>query len=97
MNNFKNADLIVLDDLGAESSTGWAVEKLYMLVDMRYRDEKPLIVTTNYGLEELKEKLGIRIFDRLIEMCCPVEIGGTSRRLKSAYQKAQVVNKLLGE
>ncbi|ADQ06103.1 AAA ATPase central domain protein [Caldicellulosiruptor hydrothermalis 108] len=97
LNNFKNADLIVLDDLGAESSTGWAVEKLYMLVDMRYRDEKPLIVTTNYGLEELKEKLGIRIFDRLIEMCCPVEIGGTSRRLKSAYQKAQVVNKLLGE
>lgn len=95
LNNFKNADLIVLDDLGAESSTGWAVEKLYMLVDMRYRDEKPLIVTTNYDLEQLKEKLGIRIFDRLIEMCCPVEIGGTSRRLKSAYQKAQIVNRLL--
>ncbi|WAM36573.1 ATP-binding protein [Caldicellulosiruptor acetigenus] len=95
LNNFKNADLIVLDDMGAESSTGWAVEKLYMLVDMRYRDEKPLIVTTNYNLEELKEKLGIRIFDRLIEMCCPVEIGGTSRRLKSAYQKAQIVNRLL--
>ncbi|WPX08187.1 ATP-binding protein [Anaerocellum danielii] len=95
LNSFKNADLVILDDLGAESSTGWAVEKLYMLVDMRYRDEKPLIVTTNYDLEQLKERLGIRIFDRLIEMCYPVEIGGTSRRLKTTNEKAQIVRKLL--
>lgn len=66
------AALMVLDDLGAERSTEYAIEQLYSIVDQRYRSGKPLIVTTNLTLDQLKNapELGRqRIYDRVMEMC----------------------------
>ncbi|HSH36026.1 ATP-binding protein, partial [Schnuerera sp.] len=51
INSLKNASLLILDDLGAENSTPWAKEKIYEIVDSRYRDRKPIIITTNLSLE----------------------------------------------
>lgn len=59
--NFKNVDLLVLDDLGMESSTNWAQEKLDMLVDYRYTNELPLVVTTNLGMSEVSARIASRL------------------------------------
>lgn len=95
-----NASLLVLDDLGAETNTDWAKEKIYEIIDSRYRDKKPCIITTNLTREKLKEKLtgddGIsRTYDRIIEMCYPIEVQGQSKRVNSAREKEEILKKLL--
>jgi len=102
INSLKNASLLVLDDLGAENSTDWAKEKIYEIIDSRYRDRKPIIITTNLSLDQLKEKLaseyGIyRTYDRIIEMCTPLEIKGRARRVETAKAKQKLIKELLGE
>lgn len=97
---FRNASLLVLDDLGAENETGWAKEKLYELIDFRYRDKKPLIVTTNLTPDQLKQKMTQqdkvpRTYDRLIEMCYPIEVKGKSRRIEKAKEKENIIKSLL--
>ncbi len=100
INSLKNASLLVLDDLGAENDTPWTKEKLYEIIDSRYRDGKPMICTTNLTREQLKDKLtgddGVtRTYDRLIEMCFPVEVTGPNRRVQSASNKATIIKELL--
>ena len=81
-----SSDLLVLDDLGAERSTEYAIEQLYAIVDQRYRSGKPLIVTTNMTLEQLKNgpELGRRrIYERVLEMCpYRCQFTGPNRRTK---------------
>lgn len=96
----QNADLLVLDDLGAENNTEWSKEKLYEIVDFRYRNEKPIVITTNLSMDALKNKLtgedGVsRTYDRIIEMCQPVEIKGESKRIKKASEKTQLLKNIL--
>lgn len=98
--SLKNAALLVIDDIGAENDTNWAKEKLYEIIDSRYRDGKPMICTTNLTREQLKDKLtgndGVtRTYDRLIEMCYPIEIKGPSRRVQTASQKTEIIKELL--
>lgn len=66
----QNVDLLVLDDLGAERTTMWVLDRLYDIINKRYEEEKTIIVTTNcMNSEELLEKVGHRITSRLREMC----------------------------
>jgi DNA replication protein DnaC len=100
INSLRNASLLVLDDLGAEDDRGWAREKIYEIIDSRYRDGKPMICTTNLTKEQLRDKLtgedGVaRTYDRLIEMCFPIEVTGPSRRVKTASKKAEIIKDLL--
>jgi DNA replication protein DnaC len=100
INSLKNASLLVLDDLGAENDTDWSKEKLYEIIDSRIRDQKPMIVTTNLTPDQLRKKLTgednvARTYDRLVEMCCPIEVKGPSRRVKAAKEKIEVVKELL--
>lgn len=102
INSLKNASLLILDDLGAENSTPWAKEKIYEIVDSRYRDRKPIIITTNLSLEQLKEKMtsddGVyRTYDRIIEMCTPIEVKGKARRIEAAKSKQEILKELLGK
>lgn len=86
LNYTAQADLMILDDLGAERSTEYAIEQLYAIVDQRYRSGKPLIVTTNMTLEQLKNgpELGRRrIYERVLEMCpYRCRFTGPNRRTK---------------
>lgn len=83
-----NAALMVLDDLGAERSTEYAIEQLYSIVDQRYRSGKPLIVTTNLTLNQLGKTSELskqRIYDRILEMCTVrYEFTNENRRSLSA-------------
>ena len=49
-------DLLIIDDLGAERSTKYALEQMFSIIDSRYRCNKSLIVTTNLKLDELKHR-----------------------------------------
>lgn len=62
---FGNVDLLVLDDLGAEKATEWAIATLYLIIDRRYREMKPTIVTTNLSVDDIATYLSPRIASRL--------------------------------
>ena len=74
--------LVFLDDLGAESPTGWVLEQLYMLINTRYMQMRPMIITSNLSLEQIGQALGDRIASRLVEMCDVVELTGEDRRMQ---------------
>jgi len=56
-------DLLVLDDWGTHKGTDWAGERLFRLVDERYRDSRPLIITTNVTLQEMDGRVKSRMSD----------------------------------
>ncbi|MFN8496254.1 MAG: ATP-binding protein [Anaerolineae bacterium] len=59
----RNAPFLVLDDLGTESATPWAREKLFQLVNHRYAARLPTVITTSTPPEEMDERLATRLFD----------------------------------
>ena len=59
----RTAPLLILDDLGTQSTTPWAREKLYQLFNYRYNAELPTVITTANKLEELDPRLRSRMLD----------------------------------
>jgi DNA replication protein DnaC len=59
----KNAPLLVLDDLGTQSSTPWAQEKLFQILNHRYAEKLNTVITTNQALHQLDERLRARLED----------------------------------
>ncbi len=59
----RNTPLLVLDDLGAESSTAWAQEKLFQLLNHRYLRRLPTVITTNRPIEAIEPRLRSRLMD----------------------------------
>lgn len=85
-----SAKLLILDDLGTERNTDYALEKVYNIIDSRSRVSKPMVLTTNLSLDEMMDATDIRykrIYDRILETCYPVEISGDSFRMQSAAQR----------
>lgn len=62
-------DLLVFDDVGAENSTQFVLDRFYLIINERYEGGKPIIVTTNLDQGALENRLGSRIVSRLLEMC----------------------------
>ena len=61
--------LLILDDLGAESSTPWAEEKLYQLIVLRHEARLPTVITNAFSIEELEEskpRIASRLVDSLV-------------------------------
>jgi DNA replication protein DnaC len=83
-----DAELLVLDDLGAERPTDWVEETMNLIVNTRYNHRRATIFTSNYPLaaptgshvEELKERVGFRLFSRLHEMCEFLPLEGVDYR-----------------
>ena len=80
----KTDDLVILDDLGTEKATDWTGEKLYAVIDSRYRMERATIITTNYGEKELAANGYGAIVSRLYEMTEQVKFIGQDYRRKRA-------------
>lgn len=92
------AKLLIIDDLGAERGTDFALEKVYNIVDSRYRAKKPVILTTNLTLKEMKETTDIRysrIYDRIFEVCYPMQFTGMSWRKVEAARRFDEMKNLL--
>ena len=62
----RNTPLLILDDLGAQSSTPWAQEKLFQLINHRYNAQLPTVITTNQRLDELDPRLRSRLMDAVL-------------------------------
>jgi DNA replication protein DnaC len=83
-----DADLLVLDDLGAEKTSEWVEETMNLVVNTRYSEERPTIFTSNYedlpdeagDPQSLKARVGFRIHSRLHEMCDFLEYDGADYR-----------------
>jgi DNA replication protein DnaC len=81
MDTVKNADLLVLDDLGSERPTEWVQERIFVIVNHRYREALPTIFTSNIGPKDLADQLGKRTASRIIAMCKEgIELGGRDHR-----------------
>lgn len=99
ISNMKKAKLVLFDDLGAERNTSYALEVVYNLIDSRYRQRMPMIVTTNRSIAEMQSETDIRykrIYDRVLEYCYPVLFDGQSFRMKEAAKRFDEMDKLLG-
>jgi DNA replication protein DnaC len=68
----RNAPLLVLDDLGTQSSTPWAEEKLFQILNHRFNAELPTVVTVN-SLKQLDERLVARLQDTAIAYQCELD------------------------
>ena len=59
----RTAPLLILDDLGTQSTTPWAQEKLYQIVNYRYNERLPTVITSNCELKEIDLRLRSRLVD----------------------------------
>ncbi len=59
----RRAPLLILDDFGTQNATGWAQEKLFQILNYRYINQLPLVVTTNLSLEEIEGRIRSRLLD----------------------------------
>lgn len=100
LNELTACSLLILDDLGSERGSDYALEQLFLIIDTRYRTGKPMIITTNLTAEELKNPTDLRyerIYDRVAEQCVAVVAPGHSRREEVRRRKRQRALALLGE
>lgn len=82
-------DLLILDDIGAEKTTEWVEEKLFNIIDGRYRKELPTLYTSNLQPKELQNQVGKRSYDRMVETSLTVENKAESYRREIAKQRLQ--------
>lgn len=93
---YENVDLLIIDDLGKEKPSEWGLEKLFTIINSRYENNLPVIITTNYNQNSLIKRLSINeeletaksIISRLYEMCYLVKIDDIDHRI----QKKKVSN-----
>ncbi|MFB4193370.1 ATP-binding protein [Streptomyces carpaticus] len=72
--------VLLLDDLGAAKSSEWTEELIYRLINKRYNDMLPTLVTTNLAIRDLRGALGDRVASRLAEMTERLVLTGADRR-----------------
>ena len=90
LNTYKEVPLLIIDDMGKEPATEWAVSKIYAIINERYEAYLPTIITTNYSDSELVRRLTPKdtgdsttadaTIDRLREMCAAIVTTGDSWR-----------------
>ena len=82
-------DLLIIDDLGIELMNDWILSKLFVIVNERMKNELPIIITTNYNIDELRQRLTVNklcettnsIISRLCNICYRVECKGKDYRM----------------
>ncbi|PYS99926.1 MAG: DNA replication protein DnaC [Acidobacteria bacterium] len=84
-----NAEVLVLDELGASKPTDWVRDTMAHIINTRYNNKKATIFTTNYADERqndreetLEDRIGVRLRSRLYEMCQTIEVKGPDYRRK---------------
>ena len=83
-------DLLIIDDLGVERNTEYALEQMFSIIDSRYRCNKPL--------DELKHPPDLahaRIYDRILERCAPILFAGKNFREDNAASTKAVARQII--
>ena len=96
LRSVQRAPCLVLDDLGAERMSEWVGEQVFAILNYRSNQELQTIITSNYGLTALAERMiattkgrdsgddvqSQRILSRIFEMCYIAEVGGRDFRME---------------
>ena len=96
--SLRGTPLLIIDDVGAERDTPFSREQLCVVIDERSEARRPLIVTTNYTLDEMRscqDHAQQRLFDRITALCVPVAVIGESRRREIGEGKLREAKALL--
>ena len=72
--------LLIIDDLGAERPTDWAVERLYAIINERYEERRPIWITSNVPADALADVVSERVWWRLIELPEIIIVDGRNLR-----------------
>ena len=91
--------LLIIDDFGTERGTDYGLETVHSVLDARYNSGKPMIITTNLSLQQMKnpeDEMHKKIYDRT-KNCVPVQFGGESRRQAAGKDKMEQFKKMLLE
>jgi len=67
LSDIRDAPLLILDDLGAHHSTPWAQEKLFQILNHRYNQQLPTVITTNQHPDEMDPRIASRLVD--VDLC----------------------------
>lgn len=73
LDSIRRRHLLVLDDLGTEQTKDWAGEKMDRIIDWRYLDRSPLVVTTNAKSEDLAPRVASRLGDTSCSIVVPID------------------------
>jgi DNA replication protein DnaC len=79
-NAVRNAQLLVLDDLGTENTTPWAREKLYQIFNHRYNEQLPTVITSNQDFRKIEERVLSRLLDTRLTTYLHVDAPDYRRR-----------------
>ena len=87
---YEIVELLIIDDLGKEKPSEWGLEKLFTIINSRYENNLPAIITTNYNQNTLIERISLNgevetvksIISRLYEMCYLAQINDVDYRIK---------------
>ncbi len=88
IHRYTSVPLLVIDDLGAEKTTDWVRQILYQIIDERWLEQKPLIITSNLNLDEIEARFEERIASRIGGMCQLIETKPYDHRLESKRSNA---------
>ncbi len=81
----RNTPLLILDDLGTESATPWAREKLFQIINHRYNLKLPTVITSNRDLDQMDPRIRSRLND--VVLCYPVLLKAGDFRALSVEQR----------
>ncbi|MBP3656807.1 MAG: ATP-binding protein [Clostridia bacterium] len=98
INSLNDYDLLIIDDLGVERSTEFAMEQMFEVIDRRYRSGKPMIITTNLTLEELRnppDLVHARIYERILERCAPILFSGENFRKQKSEENKRIARMIV--
>ena len=96
--SLKAYDLLVLDDFGAERQSPFALEQITRLIDEWSKGGKPLILSSNITLSDMKNPENVelsRIYDRVMAICAPVKLDGESHRAQQAKENLAWMRSIL--
>lgn len=77
-----DARWLFVDDMGTSTTTDWAVDQVFQLLDYRVEKSLQTFMTSNFNLEEVAKMYHPRVASRIAELMFPVCIGGPDRRIK---------------
>ena len=86
---YKKVELLIIDDLGKEQCSDWSMSTLYSILNDRYEDMRPTIVTTNYNAENLIGALTPKGFDNTKIMAIISRLRETSTVMTMAWEDAR--------
>ena len=86
---YSNVDMLIIDDLGTEKISSWALEKLYTIIQNRYENGLPIIITTRFNKQGLIERFSYSkdpdlvdaIISKLYQMCFGIKLKSMKKEL----------------